>query len=173
MDIRVLTSTDYTKLLPEFAERFEKYWGDPFSVYVSNTDIKHWSDGVIKFLETAPDYFILLHEDFYLTKPVDKKLLEFLWDNRKEADRISLLGNHTPERTYWNGLFYAHKPEAEYQFSFEASIQKKEFLLKYLKAGLDPWETERINAKRARGTIFSSKEPVLWYEDKSRQLQIQ
>ena|SRR3990167_7564904 len=174
MNIYVITSTNYTKLLPEFAERFEKYWGKPFFVYVSNTDIKHWSDGIIKFLESIEDeYFILLSEDFYLTGPVDKELIKELWGMRAGYDRVSLLGNHTPERTVRNGKYFTHKEDAEYQFSFEASIQKRGFLLEYLKAGYDPWEMERIRAKTGKGFIISSEHPAIFYQDKSRQLQIQ
>lgn len=174
MTIYVLTSTKYTGLLPEFSERFEKYWGEPFMVYVSNTDIEHWSDGVIDFLHRISDeYFILLHEDFYLDRPVDKTLLEYLKNLYRDTDRVSLLGNHTPERTYSDGAYNIHKGDAEYQFSFEASIQRKSFLLKYLKPGHDPWEMERVLAKKARGNILSSDKPAIWYTDKSRQLQIQ
>jgi hypothetical protein len=171
MNIYVLTSTKYAKLLGEFATRFEEFWGQPFFAYVSRTDLHHWSDGVIDFLTKIPDeYFVLLHEDFYLTKPVDKHGLEKLWNMRHGYDRISLLGNHTPVRTERRGEFYIHKPSAEYQFSFEASIQSKEFLLKYLRPKQDPWESERNMARVARGNVISSEHPVIWYEDKSRRL---
>ena len=171
MDTRiwVLTSVNYAKLLGEFAERFEKYWGAPFNVYVSNTDLQHWSDGVIHFLrDMVHEHFVLLHEDFYLDAPVRHDLIEKLWNMRHGYDRISLLGNHTPKRTVRNGEFYVHKPEGEDQFSFEASIQRRQFLLDNLRPGLDPWESERIVAKTAKGRILSSEHPAIWYMDKSR-----
>ena len=142
-------------------------------VYVSNTDIQHWSDGVIRFLNTIKDdSFVLLHEDFYLTQPVDKHGIENLWKHHHAFDRVSLLGNHTPSRTEkWNE-FFVHRHEGEYQFSFEASIQNKHFLLENLKPGLDPWESERVMAKVAKGKVLSSEHPVIWYEDKSRRLEI-
>lgn len=172
--IFVLTSTKYVFLLPEFAERFEKYWGEPFSIWVSNTELGKWSDGVLRFLDyIRDDYFILLHEDFYLTQPVNKSLIAKLWDTRLGHDRVSLLGNHTPARTMKNGEFYVHKPNAEYQFSFEASIQSGAFLARNLVPGLDPWEAERRIAGSARGNVLSSEHPAIWYQDKSRRLVIQ
>src|SRR5512140_1477597 len=93
----VLTSTHYAKLLGEFAERFSEHCGQPFQVFVSHTDLHHWSDGVIRFLHgISQDYFVLLHEDFYLDRPIDKHGLLKLWQLRKDYDRVSLLGNHTP-----------------------------------------------------------------------------
>lgn len=174
MNIYVLTSTKYTRLLPEFAERFEQYWGEPFLVYISNTDINHWSDGIINFLNSIKDeYFILLSEDFYLTESVDKEILASLKEAVKlKPQRISLLGNHTPARTYFDGTYFTHKMDAEYQFSLEASIQNREFLLDNLKPGLDPWESERVKAKTARGMVISSEKPAIFYQDKSRQLTI-
>ena len=175
-DIRVwvLTSHGYARLLGEFSERLKQFWGTEFSVYVSETPIENWSDGVIRFLESIPDeYIILLHEDFYLTQNVDQRLIEELWSMRFGYDRISLLGNHTPIRTARNGKYFVHKPDAEYQFSLEASIQRRRFLLDFLIPGLDPWETERRLAKTAKGNILSSEHPAIWYTDKSRQLKIQ
>lgn len=174
MNIYVITSVNYTKLLPGFAERFEKYWGEPYFIWVSNTDFQHWSDGFLKFLRSiTDDYFILLWEDFYLNEPVDKVLLERLKDAvRFNPDRISLLGNHTPERTYFNGEFYVHKPDAEYQFSLEASIQKREYLLKWIKGGWTPWDAEGLNKDRAVGSILSLEKPAIFYQDKSRRLNI-
>jgi hypothetical protein len=173
MNIYVLSSSNYVKLLPEFAERFQKFWGAPFTTYVSNTDIDHWSDGVIDFLLNIKDeHFVLLHEDFYLDSPVDKHLIQELWDIRDGYDRISLLGNHTPTRTErWN-KYFVHRPGSEYQFSFEASIQNRDFLLGNLHRGRTPWETER-KARLAEGKVLSSEYPAIWYTDKSRQLEIQ
>lgn len=172
MNIYVLTSLNYVKLLPGFTERFNRFWGGHFFVHVSDTDFQHWSDGFKKFLEGIQDeYFILLFEDFYLEKPINKELLEKLKDaTRFKPDRISLLGNHTPERTYFNGTFYSHKPEAEYQLSLEASIQRRDFLLKWVKGGQTVWDYEGLNKDRATGSVLSSEEPVIFYQDKSRRL---
>lgn len=173
MNTYVLTHTKHTGLLAEFAERFEKYWGEPFFVYVSNTDIQHWSDGVLNFLRSIQDeYLILLHEDFYLTKPVDKELLKKLKEEavKRGVSRMSLLGNHSPERTYGiDTEFYSHHADAPYVFSLEASIQKRQFLLDNLKGGCNPWDAENGRLGKAKGLVLYSKEPAIFYQDKMRQ----
>src|SRR3990167_6227828 len=126
INIYVLGCVKYAHLFGEFAERFQKHWGAPFFAYISNTDLNHWSDGVIDFLESIQDeYFILLHEDFYLTEAVDLKTISELYDLAlvKNADRVSLMGNHSPERTEKEEWYYKYKPNQPYQISFEASIQ--------------------------------------------------
>jgi len=173
MNIYVLTCTKHVNLLHEFAERFEKYWGEPFFVYVSNTDLDHWSDGVLNFLRSIEDeYLILLHEDFYLTRPVNKELLEELKEKaiKFKADRVSLLGNHSPDRIYKlndTGLL-SYKYQAPYQFSFEASIQKREFLIKNLKGGCNPWDAENNRVEKGKGLILVSEEAAISYQDKLR-----
>ena len=173
MNVFVITCTKHTNLLAEFSERFEKYWGGPFFVYVSDTDREHWSNGVIKFLESIKDeYFILLHEDFYLTQPINKELLERLKKLAVElkADRVSLLGNHTPNRTFKlvEPDIFMHRGTAKYQYSYEASIQKREFLLKNLTEDCNPNYAEKLREEHTYGLILSSREPAIWYKDKMR-----
>ena len=171
MNIYVLTCTKHAGLLGEFAERFEKYWGDPFFAYVSHTDLAHWSDGVLNFLRSIKDeYFILLHEDFYLTAPVNKELLEELKEVAVTmgADRVSLLGDHTPERTERVGEVLIYKNHAEYHFSFEASIQKRQYMIDHLKGNQDPWQAENGMRHRAKGLVVCSEKPAIFYQDKMR-----
>lgn len=172
MPIFVLTCMKFAHLLGEFAERVQKYWGEPFFVYVSHTDLQHWSDGTLNFLRNIPyEYLILLHEDFYLTRPVNKDLVTQLKKLaiEKKADRVSLLGNHTPERTYEleSGIF-AYKGEAEYHFSLEASIQRREYLLNNLKGNQNPWDAENSRRDRGKGLILCSQDPAIWYQDRLR-----
>jgi len=173
-NIYVLGCTKYASLFGEFAERFQKYWGAPFFAYISNTDIDHWSDGVINFLKSIDDeYFILLHEDFYLTERADLGKIKELCDIARfnEADRVSLMGNHSPERTERIGStdIFAYKDGQPYQVSFEASIQRREFLLNNLEPGETPWDAERNAIKRGvNGSIFVSEKPCIFYGDKLR-----
>lgn len=174
INIFVLGCTKYANLFGEFAERFEKYWGAPFFAYISNTDIDHWSNGVIDFLKSIDDeYLILLHEDFYLTEPpkleVIEKLVAFIEHN--DVDRISLMGNHSPERTHPlnYGGFYKYNSGQPYQLSFEASIQRREFLLEHMRPDESPWDAERNPIKRGvNGNVYCSEKPCIFYGDKLR-----
>lgn len=177
INIYVLGCVKYAHLFGEFAERFQKYWGAPFFAYISNTDIDHWSNGVIDFLNSIQDeYFILLHEDFYLTEPPDLELMGELVNLAKEknADRVSLMGNHSPHRTLQNGLHYKYLPDMPYQVSFEASIQRKGFLLDNMKLNENPWDAERNRIKeKVNGNIWASAKPCIFYGDKLRGGKIQ
>ena len=125
----VLATKAYPDLLPNFIKRFSKFWGGPLRIYVSDTPLEDWSGGVIDMLEAIDDeYLIILHDDFYLTEKVDLELLEELKRAiiKYDADRVSLLGNHSvPRTTSFRGEYVKHKPKSEYQFSFEASIYKR------------------------------------------------
>ena len=177
INIYVLGCVKYAHLFGGFAERFQKHWGAPFFAYVSNTDIDRWSNGVIDFLNSIQDeYFILLHEDFYLTEPPNLELIRELVKLAKEkrADRVSLMGNHSPYRTLPMEGFYKYLPDMPYQLSFEASIQKREFLLKHLKPNENPWDAERNRIKeKVNGNIYASEKPCVFYGDKLRGGKIQ
>src|SRR3990167_4629195 len=169
-NVYVLGCVKYAHLFGEFAERFQKHWGVPFFAYISNTDIDHWSNGVIDFLNSIQDeYFILLHEDFYLTEPPNTlaitKLIEFA--KEVKADRVSLMGNHNPERTEPIGDMFKYKEDQPYQVSFEASIQRRGFLLEHLQPNENPWDAERNPIKRkVNGNIYCTAKPVIFYGDK-------
>src|SRR3990167_1129190 len=177
MNIYVLGCTRYAHLFGEFAERFQKYWGESFFAFISNTDIEYWSDGVIDFLNSISDeYFILLHEDFYLTEPTDLEMIKKLCDLAvtEKADRISLMGNHSPERTERVDWYYRYKPNQPYQVSFEASIQRRGFLLENMRPNENPWDAERHPIKRGvNGKILVSDKPCIFYGDKLRQGKLQ
>ena len=177
-NIYVLGCTRYAGLFGEFAERFQKYWGSPFFAFISNTDLAHWSNGVIDFLSSIKDdYFILLHEDFYLTEPPKLDLIDLLISEarRRDADRISLMGNHSPERVVpLSAGLYQYTSGQPYQYSFEASIQKKDFLIRYLKRDESPWEAETHRIKEGiNGKVFCSARPAIFYGDKLRRGELQ
>ena len=168
--IYVLTSTKTQYLLEGFDKRFQEHWGAPYEVYISDTPLHEWSDGVINFLQGIDDeYLILLHEDFYLTKDVKREKIQQLSDYAiaHKVDRASLLGNHTPLRTYRERQYWRYNIVAEYQFSFEASIQKRTFLLEHLRTGRDPWKAE-TEAKVTGAYIIATEEPLIFYQDALR-----
>ena len=175
--IIVITCEKHVDLLPEFSKRFSKYWGDSFFVFISNTPLEKWSDGVINLLESLQDkYVILLHEDFYLTVPIDKDLLNNLkkFALEHKVDRVSLCGNHTPDRTYkYLEGFYRHYSQADYQLSFEASIFRRKWLLEILKRGLNPWESEGNYRFELDSMIISSGKAPVVYKDRLRKGKLQ
>ena len=175
--IYVLGCAKYADLFKEFTERFQKYWGSPFLAYISPYDIERWSNGVIDFLNSIDDeYFILLHEDFYLTELVDLETINKLYKLAVEekADRVSLMGNHSPERTEKVSWYNVYKPNQPYQVSFEASVQRRGFLLDHLRPNENPWDSERHPIKRGvNGKILTSDKPCIFYGDKLRQGKLQ
>ena len=170
MNVYVLAAEATAYLLPEFDELYQKHWGGDYFTWISTTPLNQWSDGVIQLLTGIDDeYVIILHEDFFLTRDVDVEGIRKLWDYTVEnkVDRASLLGNHTPLRTYKEREYWRYNAAAEYQFSFEASIQKRSFLLEHLKKGQDPWESE-TQAKVHGAYVIATEEPLIFYQDALR-----
>jgi len=172
--ILVLTCPEYEHLIPEFTERFDKYYSPrEFSIWCGDHE---WSTDLITALYTVTDeYLIILHEDFFFTEKVDldalDKIIEYMHKHKK-VGRIGLVGAHTRERVFHHeDIYWKHKDDAEYLCSFEASIWRKSFLTKYLRRGEDPWVGEVQTSRRAKGkgeTVLWAEKPILIYKDAMR-----
>ncbi len=176
--VYVLGCTNFKHLFQEFSMRFEKHWGGKYYPLISNTPLERWSDGVLYHLHNMrDDYFILLSEDFYMVKDADLESVERLvkFAKEKKADRVSLMGNHSPHRTVSVGEdMWKYLPNMPYQVSFEASVYKKSFLVQNMRMGENPWESEtRPNQEKINGDVYCSTKPVIWYGDKIRRGLIQ
>lgn len=178
MRIVVTTYPKYQHLLENFGKFVDRFWGVGYEIDVAQEGEKV-SDQLIRILKRIQDeYFILLKEDFYLYKSVDKKFLE----ECKEfaigygVDRFSLQSRGDGyEKT--SELFgeaegrsiYEFYPTEQYLCSLEASIWKTEFLKKYLKPNESDAEIEINMSKRVKNAlIVVSEERVLQYTDAMR-----
>lgn len=175
MRIIVTTCPKYSHLLKGFAERFMQHWGDDFYVDVAGEN-EPWSDQMIRICQMfKEDYFIRLCEDFWLEQQVDYKNLFHAWQLAiiRNYDRIGLQSvkdgyEHCSKKDEATG-WYKLDGDAEYLCSFEASIYKREFLLKYLERGKHIWETEVEMSKRARGAqVLVPPEKIIKYKDATR-----
>lgn len=174
LDVWVISCYKYSDLLPEFLERFQMYWGDDVNIFVSREPMERWSNGVLKLAgKIKTRYFILMHEDFFITKHVDLNALDdaVKFISQRKIARFSLVGNHTPERTIKHGNFYMHKKDEPYMLSFEASIFNRDFINNYVGFDEDAWEAERMGSKRTLGKdefVLYTENPIVEYKDAMR-----
>lgn len=170
--IFVTTSEKYYHLLPVFSYLFNKYWDNTQSVTVLGYShpkcelpanftlhsmgvqgpVNEWSTDLRKYFEAIPDqYFIYLMEDTFLREPVKHWRINQLQAYcHPEVGRIDLTNDltkrkHSPanyRNSVVNEIFKADK-KTNYRQSTQPSIWNKDFLLKYLTPGLDPWQFER------------------------------
>jgi len=157
MKIIVTTSDKYHHILPVFFYLYNKYWGEPFDlvghakpecelpdnctwVSLGPQLTKHdWSTQLRPYIETLPDWFVWMMEDTFLKDKVYSKEIKMFEGNTGRID----LTNDVTKREYvkcTHGLM-AH-PYSRYRLSTQPSVWNKEFLLKYLKPGLSPWDFE-------------------------------
>lgn len=164
MKIICTTSNSYLHIVPAFAYLFNKYWGgqvelvgyqepknlpDNFKFISLGTQgpKEEWSTDLRQYFSIQDEWFIWMMEDTFI-KSVDKEQLSFAYALTLEGiGRISLTKDPqnrehsvTPE-----GVVWAH-PHSRYRLSTQPSIWNRDFLLTYLKDGLDPWQFETQNA---------------------------
>ena len=111
-----------------------------------------WSDGVIELLGSIPDeHVIILLDDYWLSRPVDRTGVENLSAYMRTNPDV-LRMDLTSDRQFnghseWVGYcgymdLVETPPDSEYQLSLQAGIWNRELLLRILRPGLTPWQTE-------------------------------
>lgn len=186
MHILALTSNDYVNVLPGFAYLFNKFYGVE-SVTVVRYDVRppklpdnfknfavgkqsdySWSGGLKYYLSQIEDEFVLLMlEDYYLDKPVDKNRITFIkyfmQDNKNIAkvdltdDRLKVdykLYNDNPI----NGLIESNL-KSPFLSSVQAAIWRKDFLEAVLNTKDNAWQFEKN--KRTKTYLEKTKSVVL------------
>jgi hypothetical protein len=128
---------------------------DNFIIYPMGKDPGQngWSTGLINVLQwMQDDYFVLMLEDYWLTRTADTAAIGSLGDYI--ADKSNLLRiDLTTDRLYNgqmqdNGLHWGHCDLVEtphgspYQMSFQAGIWRSDLLLSLLHPGMTPWQVE-------------------------------
>jgi len=167
-------SKTYWSLKP-FAYLFNKYWDrqdatvlyyepipfelpDNFELYqVHYKDFprEKWADGVIKYLKEIDDHsIILLLEDYWLTRKVNRPLVEMLAKFMKSDDSILRI-DLTTDRLYAGGMRdvgylewvdLIEAPKSMYQMSLQAGLWNREAFLDILRK-LRPSERSSWNVE--------------------------
>lgn len=196
MKVVVLTSNHYVHCIPPFAHLFNKFWGADQAVKVVRYDVRppkvsgnftniaigiqdkySWSEGLIKYLTYHNNQLVLLMlEDYFLDKPVDKKVIEGLWELMQHDPGVAKIDLSNDRlkvgHTDFDDWLIKSDDDALFQTSLQAAIWRKDFLLQFLKPIESAWQFEKRGTKRiikARqdgdfdGLILGCKEPLLSY----------
>lgn len=182
LPILLLTSDKYSHVVPAFAHLFNKYWGKEYPVTVcgftdpkqdlpenfsfysigdfSQYPVERWSDALIRLLNDTPhEVFALMLEDYWLTRPVNTRAVDILYDYAKQfhfvlkidlcADRLYAAGSEDYDTVSYLDLVRSD-PKSQYHMSLLTGIWRRENLLKFLVPGETPWEVEIEGTPRVR-----------------------
>ena len=197
MRVFCFTSDKYLWAIKGFVHQINKYWLGIETVVVGFTEpdfdlptnfsfysvgkfedypADKWSDAVIKFLIGVEDeIFILMLEDYWLTRKVDSKAVDFLgWYIQKHPDISGI--DLTTDRLYGANLrdyesldtldLVINDPPAPYHFSLQARMWRRSDILRYLKPGETPWQTEITGSGRMirdRAIVLGTRQIPLRY----------
>lgn len=176
----MLTSDKYLSTLRPFAYLFNKYWSPAQAVLVAgftppaftlpdnfafhsigkyeDYPITHWSDALIRLLESIGDEaFVLMLEDYWLIRPVNIASVEAVYDYCRQfryvvrfdltTDREYSYGPHypgdIPDYGYLGHLdLVPSDPTKQYHMSFMTAMWRRDNLLKVLVPNETPWQVE-------------------------------
>lgn len=204
--IIVLTNPKHHWLLRGFALQFNKYFHeqnpvtvvtsgkerrwlenflpDNFTVFVQYSEplpAGRWSNGLLDLLSlpNLPETFILMLEDYWLTKPIDWEGLGTAWDwfSAQSIDALRLdltldratLAKKRRVDVLHGFHFFESLQGSPYQLSFQAGIWRKELMAKCIVPNESPWDaevlgTERLNKKKKPFRVYGTEEGVLFYQ---------
>lgn len=172
----VITSTAYSWALRPFSYLFQTYWStlqpvvvvgfeQPtslppnfqfFKCQTPDRDQNAWSTALIEFLVSVnDDHFILMLEDYWLTRTVDhrgiKSLCEYAQSNENilridlTCDVLHVAGDarDAPELGAYGHYDIVMKPfGSSYRMSLQAGLWNRKLLLRLLEQGKSSWQTE-------------------------------
>ena len=123
------------------------------NIQTPNKKIK-WSDCLIRGLnEVETDIILYLQEDYFINNYVDfNQIDEFVNLMGKEditCIHLTSVGPHGPYISTQNKKLNRVAQKAHYRISTQASLWKKETLIKYLRPNENPWQFERNGTKRS------------------------
>lgn len=168
MKIILTTSDRYHHVLKVFCFLFNSFWSDkkpveivgykppPFDMpgnfsFHSMGQQRHkidFSADLRKYFEMQDDWFIWMMEDTFIVSDVDTEkiaLLELLaveGVGRINLSNETVKQDHELYRNIQGFRIYENTQTANYRLSTMPSIWSKQFLLKYLRPGLSPWDFE-------------------------------
>jgi hypothetical protein len=192
----VLTSDRYRWALKPFSRLFNIYWDTTQPVLVAgfsppkfslpgnfsfhsidDQDYPQdkWSDALIKLLsEIEDEFFVLMLEDYWLSRKVDTRAVELFHEFSKKAgdvirfdltnDRLHARGDcrdalEIPPIEHYDIVYTP--PDTQYNMSLQAAIWSRKLMLDVLKPGTSPWQVE-INTSLTDdyGVVGSRQWPV-------------
>ena len=179
--IVVSVSDKYLPALRPFAWLMNKYWHPNPQVVVagftppdfdlpgnfefrsigefSDYPIDKWTNALTKFLTDFEDeVFILMLEDYWLTRPVDTGAVQILIDYMHQFEYVIKM-DLCSDRLYAYGvdMDYGHAgridliksmPGSPYHMSLYTGAWRKSHLLRHLSPGWTPWDVEIIGTTR-------------------------
>ncbi len=191
------TSDKYLWAVKGFVHQMQKYWLGMETVVIGFTEpdfnlprnfsfhsvgkfkdypAERWSDAVIEFLNGVEDeIFVLMLEDYWLTRKVDDKAVDLLtWYMQKYPDISSI--DLTTDRLYGSNIMdyrsldtldlVINSPPAPYHFSLQARMWRRSEILRYLIPGETPWQTELDGSRRMiedRAIVLGTRQIPLRY----------
>lgn len=194
MKIIVNTSNKHLHLIPIFEYLYMKYWGDanieivgyekpvtnlPFVSLGTQGSVKEWSTDLRKYFEKQEQFFIWIFEDSFIKGAVPSgeinnvSMMGFIATELvKNIGRVDLT-NDVQKREHSNdGVMITAHPNSRYRLSTQPSIWNKDFLLKYLTDGLDPWTFETQDPKNDGWNILGFINPPLQVNEGVRRFDI-
>lgn len=179
--VLVMVSDKYLSTLRPFAHLFQKYWGwmqnvtvvcfkEPdfklpmnFAVHsmgdMANYPVTKWSDSILDYLDAHPhiDRFILLLEDYWLTRPVDLQAITMLSDYSRQFENVLKI-DLCADRLYAGGMtdynncgrldLVKSDHASQYHMSLMAGIWNTELFKKVVIRGETPWQVELEGTSR-------------------------
>lgn len=168
--IVVTTSDKYHHILPMFFHLFNKFWGEETEfdlvgykipemelpkncVFVSRgvqpERLDQWGTTLREYFSKQPDYFIWMMEDTFIYHTVNHYVLWLCKDvvTDKRVGRIALsdysIDQYTNDYSTISGVKLFRTNElSKYNLSTQIALWNKDYLLRYLKNDMTPWEFE-------------------------------
>lgn len=179
--IFVTTSDKYIKALRPFAYLLNKYWVPNPQVIVGGFEppdfklpnnfffqtlgpqerypLQKWSNGVHKLLTSYPhDIFILMLEDYWITRPVKTEIVNMLYDYMVQFSYVMRM-DLTGDRQFAGDIedydvigedidLVKSSPWSPYHMSLMTAIWRKKHFLTIMRPDETPWEMELIGTER-------------------------
>lgn len=173
--ILVITSDKYLKALQPFSFLFNKYWSadqhvevigfkkpdfdmpDNFSFYsmgnMAHYPITKWSNAILDYLALHQEirHFILMLEDYWVTRCVDTEAVKMLYDYCVQFNNV-LKMDLCADRLYAEGMIdynvcgrldlVKSSYASQYHMSLMAGIWNRELFMRFVIPNEDPWQVE-------------------------------
>jgi hypothetical protein len=197
MRVFVITNDTYLWCLSPFCYLFNKYWADQEAVVLgfrpptfeipknfrfhslgtTNFPQSKWSNALIRFLSEMPDEFcVLMLEDYFITRPVDRHGIEVLYNFMQDNPNIlridltnDVLHSNGDARDAHEAGWVGHYdlvqkiPGMSYRMSFQAGIWNNKLLLSLLTPDKNPWEVEIQTSPPDEMKVYGTRQWPLRY----------
>jgi len=157
-------------------EHWERYFDKSgwYTQYVWMTGPEMFSDRLIEELYHVTDEYIWYTlDDYFIVEPIDWAYYESLAEHL-HADVLRVQPNvqvdSLPYRFEPHGELLKQTKDSAYIMSMQTSIWRREYFLKCLVPGMDPWEVE--GSKPELGNVYFVPRLPFWYIDTVRRGEI-